>query len=186
MRSKVRPIVIFVIFATATSLLTACAAAPSQSGSLSSSEPPASTQPSTSGNSEPTTAPTASSSNSLDHTIWNLVSYGKPGSESQIIAGSKVTLELNAAGRASGNGGCNKFNGSYVIKDNTIKFDQIISTLMACADQQVTQQEQGYLQALNSATKYDLQGDQLTIFYGTGEDTLHFKRAGSESTPTGQ
>jgi heat shock protein HslJ len=47
---------------------------------------------------------------------------------------------------------------------------------MACVDDQIMQQEQGYLQALNSSGKFEQAGDELRIEYNKGTDVLIFKK----------
>lgn len=63
--------------------------------------------------------------------------------------------------RVNGNGGCNSFNGSYVIENgNRIKFSQMASTMMACLNMDVESQ---FMKALENADNYAIQGDTLSI-----------------------
>jgi heat shock protein HslJ len=48
------------------------------------------------------------------------------------------------------------------------------STLKACANEQVTQQEQQYLEALKTAARFEITRDNLTIWYGDGQSKLNF------------
>lgn len=107
---------------------------------------------------------------------WELVSYGAPDAQTPVIPESGVTLEFINEGEAGGSGGCNSYGGSYMVEDDTIAFNNLISTLMACADTGLTEQEQVYLQALQSAVRYELSGDQLTLWYGEGQEQLVFTR----------
>lgn len=60
-----------------------------------------------------------------------------------------------------GNGGCNSFNGTYVLsEENRIKFSQLISTKMACLNLEI---ENEYFKALGSADNYTIKGDTLTL-----------------------
>jgi heat shock protein HslJ len=104
----------------------------------------------------------------LENIFWNLVSFGPNGTEKPLVQGSRVTLLL-ADGKAGGFGGCNAYGGTYQITgNNQISFSQMTSTLMACADNNVTQQEQQYLQALSSASRYEVNGNSLRITYPQG------------------
>lgn len=81
------------------------------------------------------------SHSALANTHWTLVSFGAPGAETPVITGSKVSLEFRTDGQVTGFGGCNSYGGKYLVQDNTLSFSQINSTLMACADERVTEQQ---------------------------------------------
>src|SRR5690606_14841034 len=92
--------------------------------------------------------------NDLVGSAWRLVSYGAPGSATPVIGGSDVTLTFESESRATGHGGCNGFGATYSANEGMLYFGEIISTMMACADDAVTQQEQDYFAALRSAWRY--------------------------------
>jgi hypothetical protein len=104
----------------------------------------------------------------IENTLWNLVSFGETGAETPVVQGSIITLLL-VAGQAAGTGGCNGYSGSYQVEGNSISFGAITSTKMACADSQMTEQEGRYFQALETASEYELNGDQLRI---TSDDSV--------------
>lgn len=114
---------------------------------------------------------------SLENTSWVLVSWGTPGAETAVIADSNITLELNAAGKAGGYGGCNTYGGSYEVQGDMLVLGEIVSTLMACADQAVTEQEMVYLAALQTAGRFELTDGALTIFYDDETSVLNFAAA---------
>ena len=116
----------------------------------------------------------------LSGTAWQLMSYGAPGAEMSIVPGSTVTLVFSEQDRLGGSGGCNTFGGSYTIEGDSITIGQVFSTLMACLDNAVMRQEQAYFDALRSAARFELSGDQLSITYGDGQQLL-FIRAPGES-----
>ena len=135
--------------------------------------------PVTTGVTTPTAEPTVPSSaeNSLANTQWTLVSFGTRGAETSLVEGSAITLEFGEDGQAVGSGGCNSYGSKYQVQDNRLSFSQINSTLMACADERVMQQEQQYLQALESAGEFELTDDHLTISYDNGQAVLNFVKA---------
>ncbi|WP_051677048.1 META domain-containing protein [Maridesulfovibrio frigidus] len=53
-------------------------------------------------------------------------------------------------GRVTGSGGCNRFNGSYTLENNTLEVGPLASTRMACAEA-VDSQEFKFLQALGQS-----------------------------------
>jgi heat shock protein HslJ len=105
---------------------------------------------------------------------WKLESFGKPDSETPVLQESTITLELNENGQAGGSSGCNSYGAKYEFNGSTLKFSEVISTLMACANDQVNQQESQYLQALQGATSFKFSGDKLIIFYADGQNQLNF------------
>jgi heat shock protein HslJ len=150
--------------------------------------PPATTVPApeTPEATEEVTPPT-SASNALENTQWQLLSFGASGSESTPSAGAPITLIFDAGGQVSGQAGCNSFGGSYQVQGDTLVFGELVSTLMACADPTVMEQEQQYLQALQSAGRFEVTADRLTIWYDNESSQLNFEplaaSPGSTETP---
>ena len=93
-----------------------------------------------------------------------------------VITGSQTTADFRADWKLSGSGGCNQYNAEYTTTaSNGITITQPITTLMACAEP-VMQQETQYLSLLPQATKYEISGDQLTLFDKTGVKLLIYKK----------
>src|SRR5690348_14047652 len=110
----------------------------------------------------------------LAGTEWRLVSLGPAGGEAGLVAGTTVTLKFGEDGRATGSTGCNNYNGTYQVRGDTISFSRLISTRRACLDQNANQQEQRFLSALESATRFRLASSRLTIFSDRGRTVLNF------------
>jgi heat shock protein HslJ len=113
-------------------------------------------------------------SDPLVNTSWQLTTFGPAGAETPVVADSTVTLEFSADGTAGGNTGCNSYGGDYTVEGDTLSFGEMVSTLMACADETVMAQEQAYLEALQSAARFEVTADQLTIWYDDGNSQLNF------------
>jgi len=108
------------------------------------------------------------SGNTLDGTSWMLVTLnGQPA-----LKDSTVTLNF-AAGKAAGSDGCNSYTGSYNADGTNIKFDQMASTMMACADP-IMKQATAYLQALAKAATYKADAKQLTLYDAGGKELATF------------
>lgn len=121
----------------------------------------------------------------LAGTSWMLVSYGAPDAQIPVVSGeAKTTLTFGADGQASGSGGCNGYGGSYTIQGDTVTFGQMMSTLMACADENVNRQEGAFMKALSSAGKFAVAGDRLTIAYDNGQGLLTFTKGPLQESAT--
>ncbi len=117
-----------------------------------------------------------STASTLAGTHWKLASIGA----TPAVPGASVTLELGTDERASGRAGCNSYGGAYSQNGNLLAFKQLVSTMMACADDNLMQQEQHYLQALNAANRFTLTGDRLTISSADSAGTLVFDRVAAQ------
>jgi len=123
----------------------------------------------------PTTSPSKQNSApaSLTGTEWILQDLaGTPA-----LPNVKATLAFPEAGRAVGNASCNRFTGSAEISGDTIKFEILASTRLACADNAVSSQETEYLKALAAAAKRFELKDSTLLIYAEGYDKpLRFTR----------
>jgi heat shock protein HslJ len=107
------------------------------------------------------------------------------GAETPVLEGTTVILIFESGGQAGGSGGCNSYGTDYQVQDNTLIFGEIVSTLMACTEEGVTEQEQRYLTALRSAGEFEQAADQLIIHYDNGQGVLNFNATSSVvETPT--
>ena len=125
------------------------------------------------------TAPTVASTG-LENTRWQLVALGLTGAETPVITDSTITLAFNVGGEVGGSAGCNSYGGTYTIEAGRLVFSEIVSTLMACTDQAVTEQEMAYLAALQTAGRFAITDGMLTLWYEDESSTLTFVQA----TPT--
>lgn len=121
----------------------------------------------------------------LTGTDWRLVSLGPAGNETNLIAGTTVTLKFGEDGRASGSTGCNMYNGAYQVRGDNINFSRLISTRRACLDQNANQQEQRFISALEGANRFRLASDRLTILSDRGRSVLNFARDSPENPDDG-
>lgn len=79
--------------------------------------------------------------------------------------------------RVHGNAGCNVINGSFSQeegKDNSLKFSQMISTMMACPDMETERQ---ILEALSKVNSFSSSQDQtLALLDENGTEILTLTR----------
>ena len=94
---------------------------------------------------------------------WLMTAYnnGKGGFQSG-LADVDVTAVFDAEGKLTGNAGCNTYSASYKVDGDKIDIGPAITTRMACAPDVMTQ-EAAYLKALEAATVFALQGNELVL-----------------------
>jgi len=123
----------------------------------------------------------------LDDTSWTLSGWkdadGKARAVPSADRGGAITLTLStAAGQrhASGFSGCNRYMGSYTLKDGKLSFGTLGGTRMACATPG-GQIESTYLNALTHIQRTGVQmraPQQMQLVLDNGE-TLVFERSGA-------
>ena len=101
---------------------------------------------------------------SLEGTAWQLVDF----------AGKPLLLDYQPAmsfedGRVGGNSSCNTYGGEYKVKGDNIEFGMLMSTMMACADNNAMKQEQEYLAFLSTIERWEMNNGQLFLFNPNGD-----------------
>jgi heat shock protein HslJ len=104
-------------------------------------------------------------------TAWVLEDLGGAG----VLEGVQATLEFPEPGKAAGRGSCNRFFGTVEIAGESLTFGPLGSTKMAC-DEAVMTQEGRYLEALQHAERYAIQGSTLLIYPRGMNQPLRFTR----------
>ena len=102
--------------------------------------------------------PTPSTGDPLTGTSWILAQLnGQPA-----LADVNVTLEF-ASGRLGGSDGCNSYGGGYQVEGGKLKVDpNMVSTLMACADE-IMRQASAYTAVLLQSPAFQVEAGQLTL-----------------------
>ncbi|AGK56410.1 hypothetical protein HYPDE_23623 [Hyphomicrobium denitrificans 1NES1] len=76
--------------------------------------------------------------------------------------------------KASGTGGCNRFNGLISIEDDAIQIGPLASTKMMCEGK--SEIESQYFAALEAARSFTIDGGMLIIKDESGKVILKFKK----------
>jgi heat shock protein HslJ len=122
----------------------------------------------------------------LDNTDWELTGWTQKGGALRDVphgdTGEPVTLNLSVASgqrRASGFSGCNRYTGTYMLKDGKLSFGPLAGTRMACATAG-GKIEGAYLDALAHVerTGVDMRKPQQMQLILENGDTLVFARRG--------
>lgn len=118
---------------------------------------------STGGNGEKATPTTGNDAVAdLENTYWKLIELHGEAIIPQPNQ-AEPHLTLNPQGnRVTGSGGCNRFFGTYEIRNATIRFSQLGSTRMACPVGM--DEEAAFFQALESADRYVITDDTLELY----------------------
>lgn len=93
---------------------------------------------------------------------WKLTATGPANSPTPAVPGTEAGITFNNDGTVSGNSGCNGFGGNYKVEGDQVTFDQITSTLMACDEPRMTQEEAVHRVLTDTAT-YKIQGNTMTL-----------------------
>lgn len=117
------------------------------------------------------TAPVETSG--IENRPWRLASYVNAQAETVEAAAHSPAVVTFEDGSASGTSGCNSFFGSYTLSGDRITMGEMGSTLMAC-EEALMQQEQDFLAALAGAATYAVQGESLQLFDAAGSVVATF------------
>jgi len=105
----------------------------------------------------------------LDGTSWMLKELnGNPA-----LSGREPTLVFEKD-QVSGSGSCNHFGGSYQVKNDRLTFGALASTLMACAETEVMEQESTYFAALQATARFEMKEGNLSLMDEAGKVVLVF------------
>ena len=113
---------------------------------------------------------------------WKLTAYGAADAPTPAVEGVEAGLTFNDDGTITGSSGCNGLGGDYTVEGDQITFGEFVSTLMACDDPIMAQEEAAHKVMTGTAT-YKIEGDTLTI---TKNDMVLVltKSTGSADEPT--
>lgn len=78
--------------------------------------------------------------------------------------------------RVGGSTGCNSYGGTYEASGTTLRLDQLVSTLRACADSAANEQGSRFMSALQRADGYRIENRQLVLLAGS-QPIARFERA---------
>jgi heat shock protein HslJ len=122
-------------------------------------------------------AGSVSSDNPLVGPRWRLVELeGEPTLTGGGAREPHLVFASDTADRVGGATGCNTMGGTYEAEGTSIRFSQIFSTKMACVEEERMRQEARFLKALETADRYAVTGDTLSLSAG-GEVVAKFVKS---------
>ena len=106
----------------------------------------------------------------LTNTYWKLVELN--GAAVEPGDGKELHMILRGEDQVGGYAGCNQFTGSVTVTGDGLAFGPIASTRRMCAAGM--QQEDSFLQALEQASRYAIDGEDLAVENANGRVTMRF------------
>lgn len=82
--------------------------------------------------------------------------------------GTQITALFGSDGTLSGNATCNQYRGTYTTRQSAMSVGALATTHLACPDAAHQNQESAYLQALQGAASFQVQGGHLELRDGSG------------------
>ncbi|MFC2038205.1 YbaY family lipoprotein [Chloroflexota bacterium] len=108
----------------------------------------------------------------LEDVSWVLDSYGQSGNLQAVLRDTKITAEFKE-GQVAGSAGCNRYFGAYELNGRKLSIVEPPGlTRMACPEQ-IMDQEQAYLKALQDAESVEIEDSELRIT--SGKQVLVFR-----------
>lgn len=107
---------------------------------------------------------------------WKLTAYGPADAPTPAVEGVDAGLTFNQDGTITGTSGCNGLGGDYTAEGDQITFGEFVSTLMACDDPIMAQEEAAH-KVMTGTANYKIEGDTLTI---TKDDMVLLLQRGTQ------
>lgn len=104
----------------------------------------------------------------LEGTQWMLVDMaGQPP-----LPDSGVTIAFED-GQVRGHMSCNSFSGSYSLSGNSLEFGMLMTTLMACTDDALMQQEHRMFELMGLVEEAQIVDGQLHLLLADGNQLIY-------------
>lgn len=110
----------------------------------------------------------------LENSYWKLIQMN--GKALDVDSQSEAHIVLHSEdNRVSGATGCNRVMGSFETRGDTLKLQQLATTMMAC-DNASMALEQRFLAMLNEVASYRVLVDQLELYDANGDLLARFEK----------
>lgn len=93
---------------------------------------------------------------------WKLTSYGHADAPTPAVEEAEAGLTFNEDGTVTGDSGCNGLGGTYTVEGDQVTFGEIVSTLMACDDARMAQEDAVH-QVLADTATFAIDENTLTL-----------------------
>ena len=118
--------------------------------------------------------PPANAANTpLEDTYWKLTELdGQPVNPAGARMEPHIVLDSKSH-RLNGSGGCNQVSGSYEVKDNSLSFGRLISSMLPCRSG--FDIEQRFFTALRAVKTWQITGSTLDLYDASGKPLAQFE-----------
>ena len=111
----------------------------------------------------------------LEDIKWILTSYGFEGNIKSPLPDSQITVTFKSETKeVGGNAGCNHYSGGYKVDGDKLTIEGPFAVTEMWCGEEKDDQEKKYLDILQAAESFEINGDRLIIYSGAGE--LNFER----------
>lgn len=120
---------------------------------------------------------TAQPAGSITQQAWQLDAFTVDGQQQTLVASRTISMTFQTERhRVAGEAPCNSYGGTYTLDEARHLFHprDLWSTLVACVQPGVMEEEYHYLTAFGRVTRYHLDGAGLTLQDDTGRFVLHY------------
>lgn len=93
---------------------------------------------------------------------WKLSSYGSASAPVPAAEGIEAGITFNEDSTVVGTSGCNGFGGNYTVEGDQVTFSEIVSTLIAC-EEPIMSQEEAVLGVMADSATYNIGGNTLRL-----------------------
>jgi heat shock protein HslJ len=107
---------------------------------------------------------------------WTVISVLYDDAIRSVVADVELTADFSADGTIGGSTGCNSFRGDYALDRKNLDVGPLTATEKACPTTELSEQEAGYLAALESAVRIDQVGPELTLLNADGQKAVTLRR----------
>ena len=107
---------------------------------------------------------------------WTVISVLYDDAIRSVVVGTDLTADFSADGTISGDTGCNSFRGDYTLEGEKLRVGPLTATEEACPTKEASEQEAGYLAALESAVRIEQAGPELTLLNSKGQMAVTLMR----------
>jgi len=113
----------------------------------------------------------------LAGTSWRVTGYnnGKQAVVS-VLGGTQLSMAFATDGRVSGSAGCNNYMGTYAVSGSSLEFGPAATTRRMCAEPGVMEQEQQFLEALESVATIRQEGERAELRTADGALAVSLQR----------
>jgi heat shock protein HslJ len=114
----------------------------------------------------------------LEGTSWDVIAYnnGKGGVVS-VIVGTEITADFGENDQLTGSAGCNNYVAEYETEGKYITVSSAVATTRKACQEAVMEQENGYLDALETADTYKIEGANMEMRTADGAKVAGFQQA---------